>query len=313
MAARARIALVTAREALALDEDLAPLIEAFAAAGADAEPCCWDDAAIDWSGYSLALLRSTWDYVPRLGEFLAWGERASRSTTLLNPLEVVRWNVDKHYLLELDRAGVPVVPTRFVEPGEDALAALARFVEGRPLVPGTGAAAAAQPPRELVVKPAVGAGSKDAARYRAHELDDAAAHLARLLSEGRSAMLQPYLADVDQHGETAMVYLDGRYSHAIRKGPLLCAGAGLVEGLFAAEDISAREPGKDEGRVAKAAFNAIPFATPLYARVDLVRDATGSPVVLELELTEPSLFFAFAPGAAARYVEAALARLTPPG
>jgi O-ureido-D-serine cyclo-ligase len=306
---RARIALVSAAEALALDEDMPPLLAAFAAAGADAVAVSWDAAGVDWSRFDLAILRSPWDYVPRLTEFLAWGERVSRQTRLLNSLEVVRWNIDKHYLEHLAHAGVPVVPTRFIEPGESAAQALEQFLHARPLRPGAAAAIAHQPQRELVIKPAIGAGSKDAARYRGHEIDDAIAHAERLLAQGRSAMLQPYLAHVDKHGETAMVYVDGRFSHAIRKGPLLRPGAGLVEGLFAAEDITAREPGKDEGRIAKAGFNAIPFPTPLYARIDLVRDATGAPVVLELELIEPSLFFAHGPGAAERFAAAALARL----
>jgi O-ureido-D-serine cyclo-ligase len=306
---RARIALVSANEALDLDEDMPPLLAAFAAAGADAVAVRWDDAGVDWSQFDLAILRSPWDYVPRLTEFLAWGERVSRQTRLLNALEVVRWNIDKHYLEHLARSGVPVVPTRFIEPGESAAQALEQFLHARPLRPGATAAIAHQPQRELVIKPAIGAGSKDAARYRGHEIDDAIAHAERLLGRGRSVMLQPYLTHVDQYGETAIVYIDGRFSHAIRKGPLLRPGAGLVDGLFAAEDITAREPGKDEGRIAKAAFNAIPFPTPLYARIDLVRDATGSPVVLELELTEPSLFFAHGLGAAERFAAATLARL----
>ncbi len=112
-----RIALVTAREALALDEDMPPLRAALAAAGVMAEVPCWDDPAVDWSCYDAALLRSTWDYVERIDEFLAWCERCARQTRLLNSPDVVRWNTDKHYLVHLAQAGVPVVPTRFVEPG----------------------------------------------------------------------------------------------------------------------------------------------------------------------------------------------------
>jgi O-ureido-D-serine cyclo-ligase len=114
-------------------------------------------------------------------------------------------------------------------------------------------------------------------------------------------MLQPYLAHVDEHGETAAIYLGGDYSHAIRKGPLLRAGDGLVTGLFAPEQITARAADAGELRVAEAALAAMPFERPTYARVDMIRDGRGEPVVLELELTEPSLFLAHAPGAAGRY------------
>jgi len=293
-----RIALVTAREALALDPDMPLLLDAMADAGVTADTPCWDDPAVDWSSYDAALLRSTWDYVDRIDEFLAWSERCARRTRLLNAPEVVRWNTDKHYLVHLARAGVPVVPTRFVEPGADGAAEFATFLAG-------GAAACsvghANHFEEFVVKPTIGAGSRDAARYGRGDAAPAQAHLQRLLAAGRSAMLQPYLARVDEYGETAVLYLGGSFSHAIRKGPLLRAGAGLVEGLFAPEDIRPREPGPAELAVAASAYAAIPFDAPVYARIDLIRDAGGDPVVLELELTEPSLFFAHAPGAAQRF------------
>lgn len=308
-----RIALLTAREALAQDPDMPPLVTAFEAAGCTVETPCWDDPAVDWAGFDAALLRSTWDYVPRAAEFRDFIARAAAATRLHNPPALVAWSLDKHYLADLAAAGVPTVPTRFIEPGVDPAAALAEFLakgSARSTPEATIGAAS-----EYVVKPAIGAGSKDAARYRADSADDrtrATGHLAALLAAGRSVMIQPYLASVDADGETAMVYLDGRLSHAIRKGPLLTPGAGFVEGLFAAEDIRPREPGKDEGRVAKAAFNAIPGPPPLYARVDLVRDASGQPVVLELELVEPSLFFEHGPGGAERLVEGLMARIDAP-
>ena len=154
---------------------------------------------------------------------------------------------------------------------------------------------------EFVVKPAIGAGSRDAARYGREESGRALDHLERMLAAGRSVLLQPYLARVDQQGETAVLYLGGTFSHAIRKGPLLRTGAALVEGLFAPEDIRPRQAEASELAVAAAAYAAIPSAAPAYARIDLIRDEAGAPVVLELELTEPSLFLANAPGAADRF------------
>lgn len=301
-----RIALVTATEALALDEDMPPLRRAMTEAGVTTEVPCWDDPRVDWSDYDAALLRSTWDYVDRIDEFLAWCERCARQTRLLNPPGVVRWNTDKHYLVHLAKAGVPVVPTRFVEPGADAAAELAAFLTGGPSGCTVGGEAAFD---EFVVKPSIGAGSRDAARYARGEAGPALGHVERLIGAGRSVMLQPYLARVDAQGETAVLYLGGGFRHAIRKGPLLRRGAGLVEGLFAPEDIRAREAEPAELAVAAAAYAAIPFEAPAYARIDLIRDDANVPVVLELELTEPSLFLAHAPGAADRLARHLVQRL----
>jgi O-ureido-D-serine cyclo-ligase len=302
-----RIALVSAREALALDEDMPPLVAALRAAGVQVGTPAWDDPDEDWVGFDAAVLRSTWDYVERIEEFLAWAEHCAARTLLLNPPEVVRWNTDKHYLRQLAEAGVPVVPTRFVEPGTDVRAALREF-----LMRGTVDAGQRGEFAEFVVKPSIGAGSRDTARYGRDDTARAIAHIERLLAAGRSTILQPYLDRVDQAGETALIHFGGQFSHAIRKGPLLRAGAGLVDGLFAPEEITAREPDDAERRVAAAVCAAMPFEPLLYARVDLIRDPAGAPVLLELELTEPSLFLAHAPGAAERLVQALLSTLDAP-
>ena len=121
-------------------------------------------------------------------------------------------------------------------------------------------------------------------------------------------MLQPYLDRVDDFGETALLHFGGSFSHAIRKGPLLRAGDALVEGLFAPEQITRRVPDDAERRLAADALAALPFGMPLYARVDLIRDPDGRPVVLEVEMTEPSVFLPYAPGAADRFAQAILER-----
>jgi O-ureido-D-serine cyclo-ligase len=290
------IALVSVAAARPLDEDLAPLHDALRAAGADVAIVDWDDPAVDWHRFDLALLRSTWDYAERLPEFLDWATRVATRTRLFNPLAVLRWNTDKHYLAELERAGVAIVPSTFVEPGADAAAALDAFL-------------ATTDAAEFVVKPSVGAGSRDAQRHARERRDTAVGHVARLLDARRSVLLQPYLERVDEHGETALIHFDGAYSHAIRKGPLLRRGDGPTDALFAAEDIRARTPDDAERALAAAVLAAIPFEAPLlYARIDLIHDADGSPRLLELELAEPSLFFAHAPGSAARFAAAVMAR-----
>jgi glutathione synthase/RimK-type ligase-like ATP-grasp enzyme len=287
-----KIALVTAIAAFALDEDLAPLQRALHAAGVDAPIVAWDDMTVSWRRFDAAVLRSTWDYVERLPEFLAWARAVQGQTLLLNPLETIRSNVDKHYLARLEAKGIAIVPSAFAEPGEDAAEVLAGFLERFPQA------------REFVVKPAIGAGSRDAQRYRRGQKKPSGAHIRRLLSEKRSVLLQPYLDSVDDAGETALIFFDGVFSHAIRKGPLLLADEGPTEALFAAETISTREPGKDELKLAQATLKALGGKQPLaYARVDLIRGSDGAPRVLELELTEPSLFFPFGEGSAERFAE----------
>jgi len=192
---------------------------------------------------------------------------------------------------------VPIVPTTFVGPGEPA--ALPPDVE-----------------LDVIVKPAVSAGSNDTQRYGVGESEAALAHVARLQAEGRVAMVQPYQRAVDEHGETALVYFDGRFSHAIRKSAIFAGGPQMVGGLFAREEIGPRSPSADELRLGERTLASLAAflpagATPLlYTRVDLVPLADGTPAVLEVELCEPSVFVAHAAGAAERFAEAIVRRLS---
>lgn len=291
-----KIALVTAIAAFSLDEDLAPLAEALRKVGIAPQILAWDDTTVSWSRFDAVLLRSAWDYTERLPEFLAWAERVSAQTKLLNSLEVVRHNTNKHYLADLAQAGIAVVPSTFIEPGENAKSALVEFLT-------------AHNDAEFVVKPAIGAGSRDAQRYGREQSDIAVPHIMRLLQQQRSVLLQPYLSSVDEAGETALIFFDGQFSHAIRKGPLLQRDQGPTKHLFAAESIKPRQPGNDELTLATQVLAALPYDRLAYARVDLIRGTDGSPRLLELELTEPSLFFSYAEGAADRFAVALRQRL----
>lgn len=293
------IALVTAAPARDVDEDLPFVVDALARL--DENPSVdvvdWDDPGLDWSAYDVAVIRSTWDYTLRYDEFVAWLDRAGASTRVCNPPELVRWNSDKRYLRELSAAGVATVPATFVSAGSTA---------------------ELPPSDELVVKPSVGAGSRDAARYRSDDRSAITAHVERLHASGRTAMIQPYVASVDSHGEAALLYFDGEFSHAITKGPLLTLGAAPTRALFAPERIGPRDATDDERGAADAVIDVIGRldATrglglggrpPTYARVDLLASALGEPLVLELEVCEPSLFLGTAPGAADRYAAAVMA------
>lgn len=297
-----RIALVTAIAAHALDEDMPALLRALHALGIDAQVRAWDDPTVAWARFDLVLLRSPWDYTTRFAEFSRWCETVASITTLLNPLEVVRWNVDKRYLAQLEALGIAIVPSDFALPGDDAGTILDEVLAAHPQA------------GEFVIKPVIGAGSRDARRHRRGAHAAMREHLARLLDAGRGVLLQPYLDRVDTEGETALLYFDGQFSHAIRKGPLLHADADPTRALFAAEHITARTPGADERELADRVIAALPSLVdtdyPLaYARVDLIRAADGSPCVLELELAEPSVFLDHDPDAAARFAQALARRL----
>jgi O-ureido-D-serine cyclo-ligase len=302
-----RIALVTAREAQSLDEDLPILAAAVRTAGADVSTPVWDDPAADWRNFDLAVLRSTWDYCERIGEFLAWADRCAAETRLLNAPALVRWSVDKHYLVDLARQCVPVVPSRYVEPHDDPARELGEFLDRDPPALHAGGSDGFD---QFVIKPSIGAGSRDVARYHRGDRERALAHVVRLNADRRSVLLQPYLERVDQHGETAMVFFDGEWSHAVRKGPLLELGAGIIKRFVAPETIARRDPDAAERAVAAAAHAAVPGPVPPYARVDLIRGNHGEPLVLEMELCEPSLFFAHAPQSARRFARLLIGHAT---
>ena len=295
---RARVALATAATSWGLDVDAPLMLDALGHAGVDASPAVWDDAAVDWAAFDLVVVRSTWDYMGRLAEFTDWARRVERVTTLANPAAVIEWNTDKRYLAELERHGVRIVPTEFLDAAE--------------LDPVTAPAAArtaldaqldASACGEAVVKPTVSAGSKDTLRVGRDDVDRGVELAANLLRAGRGVMVQPYLDAVDERGETGLVSLAGEFSHAFTKGAILQRGAGLVDGPYAEERITPTVPTEAEFALRDAAVAAIGarFGPLLYSRIDMIAGPDGQPAVLEAELTEPSLFLSVDTDAAARF------------
>ncbi|MGW7045445.1 ATP-grasp domain-containing protein [Streptomyces avermitilis] len=286
----ARIALVTYRPdegETSADRDLPVLVEALRAAGADAASRYWDDPDADWGSYDLVVIRSTWDYSWRAAEFVAWAERCGQLTRLANPAAVVRWNTDKRYLGELAEAGVPVVPTRYLAPGDPL---------GLP------------DDHEYVVKPTSGAGARLAARYTPGERETAVRQLARMHEEGLTAMVQPYLTHIDSTGERALQFFGGRLLHGSRKGAVLAPGTPYDADKVPHPRLRPWQPTPDELAVAERALAAVPNAPELlYARVDLVDDEKGRPVVMELELVEPNLFLWLHPDSLPVVVDAVIA------
>ncbi len=272
------------------DPDRALLSAALATAGVDAMAISWDDDDVDWRRFDLTVIRSTWDSVDRHREYVEWLRHIAVSTVVMNPVAVVEWNIDKRYLLALQWRRIAVIPTEWlVEPGR-----------WKP------------PDQEFVVKPAVSAGGRETARYHPDEADIAVAHVRRLLSRGQTVMVQPYIASVDIDGEAKLVFIDGRFSHAVRVGPLLGAGEGVVDRPWEkALAIEAMVPTSDQlaaSRDVLAAVSAEVGRPLLYARVDLLTAPTGQPLLAEVELIDPSLFLRFHPPSADHLAEAIAAR-----
>lgn len=263
-----------------VDEDL--LLDALRGAGIDARMVAWQDAAA-WSAPVPTLVRSTWDYIHALDDFDAWIDRAAAVAPLWNPPPVLRWSLRKRYLLELEARGVPVTPTVLLPRGDP-----------RPL----SAVAAERGWDDVVVKPEVGAASFETHRLR---IDDPTADTvcARLVA-ARDVLVQSYLPSVEDHGERALVWIDGAFTHAVRKTPRFAGG---VEQVSEALPISAAELATGSAALAGLGDEM------LYARVDVAPGPDGVPVVMELELVEPSLFLLQSPTALARLVAGVARRL----
>lgn len=283
-----RIALVTCATLPDLDLDEQLVLEPLLALGVEGVPVVWDDPGVDWSRFDLAVIRSAWDYVGRRDEFVVWSTSVPR---LSNPADLIEWNTDKHYLAALAASDLPVVPTSWIEREPYDL-------------PTSGA---------FVFKPAIGAGSIDAARFSLDDEAEAALareHVSRLVASGGTVMVQPYLDQIDAYGETALMFFGGDFSHAVTKGAMLVAGREMVDGLYYEETVTSKKPTTAELELGARALAAVPGGSDrlLYARVDLVPDADGNSLLMELELTEPSLFLTHGVGAASRFAEAIVSR-----
>jgi glutathione synthase/RimK-type ligase-like ATP-grasp enzyme len=271
----------------------APYAAALVAAGATVHAPTWDDPAVDWSAFDVAVIRTTWDYPDRRDEFVAWGERAGAATALWNPAAVLRWNTHKSYLLELEDRGAPVVPTAWLARGDR--------VELRELL-------TARQWRRAVVKPAVASGSDGL--LRVDQLPETAgpaqAHLDALLASG-DVLVQPYLDAVERDGEVSVVLVEGTPTHVVRKTP--AAGDFRIQEQFGGRYVRLDLAG--EGSEPAALGRWILDASGhefLYARVDLLRDENGAWQLAELEVTEPDLYLGVAPDVGTVLADATLAR-----
>ena len=277
-----RVALVTSREHPDLPDDDRPLVAELGRLGIAASPRIWDDPVL-WREFDALVIRSTWDYHLRVREFRRWIDaRDAEGATLWNPAPLLAWNTHKFYLRELEEKGIPIAPTRFLSAGSDARLAEILDAEGWD---------------RAVIKPAV-----SATAHRTHLVDRREGRrLGALLADG-DTLVQRYLGEIEGQGEWSLVYIDGSFSHAVRKIP--AAGDFRVQTEFGGR----AEPVRPDPALVRQADRVIAaIDSPwLYARVDGV-ESEGRLLLLELELVEPSLFLSAAPDAARRFA-AAIAR-----
>lgn len=278
--------------------DARPLLRALHARGAEARAVDWAGPEVDWADFDLVVLRSPWDYSLRPAEFDAWLDRAGAATKILNEPALVRWNMDKHYLAELEQAGIPGIPTTFHAEEASLIAALSAAHSG----PGGG---------HVVLKPTVGAGAQLAGLLRPG--DPAALALGReIFAEQRTVMLQPEVPELSAGHEKALYLVDGHFTHAISKGALLARGGGLRGGSYreTPQQVSADAA---ERAFAEQVLSTIAevtgLATPLYARIDLVDTAAHGLLLLEAELFEPLFNLQLVPEVAEVFADAILARV----
>lgn len=281
-----RIALATQADLQDWEVDDAPLHAAVSAV-AQLERPVWNDPSVDWSRYDAVLVRTTWDYNAHRDAFVAWAR--ALPVPLFNPADVLAWNVDKTYLRDLQAAGAPIIPTVWCAETVDVAAEIAGW-------------------DRAFLKPTNGATARKTLRFS--DPREGQAFLDQCLAEGEVMMLQPYLARVEDRGELSAILFDGRISHAVRKVPV--AGDYRVQDDFGATDFPV-ELTPDQRALFERIAAAIPFPTPLYARIDLLEDADGALQITEVELVEPSLFLRHAPGAAQVLTDALVRRVAATG
>lgn len=296
-----RIALATQRDLPGWEKDDRPFHAALELIGMEVHHPAWDDPEVDWNTFDACLIRTTWDYMAKAEAFRTWAGRVDHHIPLFNPAIVVRWNLDKRYLRALEEAGVPHMPTQWIEP--DAPIDVASTMKSRGWHRG-------------FLKPVVGCSAQGTLRFddAPSDLQRAQAHLeSQMATTGHGMMLQPYLPSVETAGEVSALFFDGHFSHGVRKVPV--AGDYRVQDDYGASDEPYTFSGAELAlatHVRETAERLLGLTRPLlYARADFLRADDGALQITELELIEPSLFFRHDKRAPMRLAQALQRRVGP--
>lgn len=255
--------------------------------GCDVVPLVWTEVDPGSVRHDAIVLRSVWDYHLEVDRFLAWVAAVAERTTVFNDVKTIRWNSDKRYLFDLQSAGLPVPGMLLLERGcTISLDALLR-------------------PRfsKAVVKPTVSASA-----FETHvvNLQNAQALEPRInaLLRTRAMLVQDFVAEIETAGEWSLMFFGGEYCHAVRKIPQ--AGDFRVQAEFGGTHLC-EEPGPSVRRLAQRVVDQF-AANTLYTRVDVV-EAEHQPLIMEVELIDPELFFPASPAAASRFADVILRML----
>ncbi|MEP0367948.1 MAG: hypothetical protein ABJN36_19030 [Cyclobacteriaceae bacterium] len=274
------------KEVLKEDELLAAALAQY---NCEAERVNWADPHYDWSSVDYAVFRSTWDYFYRFSDFLSWIDRVADSIKTINPMELVRWNMDKHYLQDLADREVRIVPTRYVEAGEQTTLK-AVFAEGSY--------------SRAIIKPAVSGTARHTYLIDRGNVDAHEEVFKKLISE-ECMLVQPFLKNIAERGEVSFVVFDGKFSHAVLKKAK--AGDFRVQSDFGGT-VEQYQASKREVEFAEHAV-AVCELQPVYARVDVAWDDQGEMSLVELELIEPDMWLRQNEGSAERFAAAIAAHL----
>jgi glutathione synthase/RimK-type ligase-like ATP-grasp enzyme len=287
---RRRVAIATYGRAPQLAPDDQLLLPALKSCSVDAEPVVWSSHAPVWTAFDAVVIRSCWDYHLHSAAFHSWLDQLERSgVAVWNLPDIVRWNADKRYLIDLAERGVATIPTRIVQRG--------RVNDVEQIV-------ADEAWARFVIKPAVSASG-----FETYALDtpiDAMARdtIRRVVSAG-DALVQPFAEEIPRHGELSFIFIDGVFSHAALKRATSGEFRVQTEHGGSVEWFS---PTPRLIEQAAQTLKSLP-SVPLYARVDgIARDEAF--VLMELELIEPNLFLALEPGSAERLAQAIARRLS---
>lgn len=252
--------------------------------GVEAVSIVWNQSDVDWNQFDAALIRSTWDYIDEKAGFLnVLSQIEASSCKLFNPLDTVRWNIDKHYLFDLKERGVSIVPTHLVS-GFDPGTLQKMFEEGEW--------------ESAILKPTLGGGGANSYRVSSNELDGTLKKLAAQKPR-RTYLLQPFIDSIITEGEWSFIYFNRQLSHVLLKRP--APDDYRVQGIYGGT-VEVTEPVTRDLLQAETIMGKLPFDT-LYARLDLVR-VNGDLAVMEVELIEPILSFNLFPKGVENFVRA---------
>ena len=275
-----RIAFATCADLASIQPDDAHLAQALRRLGVVPVSCVWNDPGVDWSTFDAVLIRTVWDYFMHYPAFLAWLDRLDRlGVRTVNDSALLRWNSDKRYLLDLADRGAAVIPSRLAAAG------------------GLDGVLASMRGRQVVIKPTVSGGAWHTVRGVAGGPELAAAVAA--LPPGLDYLVQPFVAEIVDEGEWSLLYIAGRFSHAVLKRP--------ARGDYRVQEehggtVEAGVPDPSARAAAERALQALAasgYGGYAYARVDGVFSG-GRFLIMEMELLEPFLYLAGCPAAAER-------------